>query len=167
SAPLLNHDILHLLRELKSDHIIRAHAPRNASERKAMRQLHPPQNNPDHQAQSIEHVSTTQGTAVQYLSVDYQPTRMQTQEGIQRLTRGLAPFRLTKAERLQIVNLTTVEPIVEELEDRRSERMEEVLGFVRSSLSAPTAPPTGLSAPVPLEIIAETRLEDHGADGLG
>jgi RNA polymerase Rpb4 len=37
--------------------------------------------------------------------------RLQTAQGIQRLTKNLAPFDLTKAEKLQIVNLTPVEPV--------------------------------------------------------
>jgi hypothetical protein len=108
--------------------------------------------------------------AIQYLSADYQPTRVQTAQGIQRLTKSLASFDLTKAEKLQIVNLTPVEPvelyvvrssplfpqprsligilfpgqIVEELEDRLGNCMEEVLGLVRSSLTAP--PPLAAAA---------------------
>jgi hypothetical protein len=49
--------------------------------------------------------------AIQYLSAEYQPTRVQTAQGIQRLTKNLAAFGLTKAEKLQIVNLTPVEPV--------------------------------------------------------
>ena len=49
--------------------------------------------------------------AIQYLTADYQPTRVQTAQGIQRLTKNLASFGLTKAEKLQIVNLTPVEPV--------------------------------------------------------
>jgi hypothetical protein len=37
--------------------------------------------------------------------------RLQTVQGIQRLTKNLAPFDLTKAEKLQIINLTPVEPV--------------------------------------------------------
>jgi len=49
--------------------------------------------------------------AIQYLTADYQPTRVQTAQGIQRLTKDLAPFGLTKAEKLQVVNLSPVEPV--------------------------------------------------------
>lgn len=49
--------------------------------------------------------------AIQYLTADYQPTRLQTAQGIRRLTENLAPFDLTKAEKLQVVNLTPVEPV--------------------------------------------------------
>ncbi|KAI0258838.1 hypothetical protein BC834DRAFT_974785 [Gloeopeniophorella convolvens] len=109
---------------------------------------------------------------VEYLSADYQPARMQTLEGIQRLTRGLAPFRLTKTEKLQIMDQAPVASvklyvIVEKLEDRLGEQMEEVLGSLWSSLSAPAASTAGTSTHGPSEIIAETRLGDQGADGLG
>jgi hypothetical protein len=119
---------------------------------------------------------------------DYQPTRLQTVQGIQRLTKNLAPFGLTKAEKLQIVNLTSVEPvepyvvrssppplyssfvhislrIVEELEDRLGNCMEEVLGLVWSSLTVPppsSSPATAIEAELalpmqlPLEIVDET-----------
>lgn len=131
--------------------------------------------------------------AIQYLTADYQPTRVQTAQGIQRLTKNLSSFDLTKAEKLQIVNLTPVEPvelyvvrpsgsspqlarsfffseqIVEELEDRLGNSMEEVLSVVRSSLTAPpplsaaaaTASTTGAelapsAQPRALEIVDET-----------
>ena len=125
---------------------------------------------------------------------------MQTAQGIQHLTKNLAPFGLTKAEKLQIVNLTPVEPvelyvvratpplstppsslspfvpipqIVEELEDRLGNCMEEVLGVVRASLTAPP-PSTSLTAGVeaelalaaqpPLEIVEETPVDDMDLD---
>jgi hypothetical protein len=104
------------------------------------------------------------------------------------LTRALAPFELTKAEKLQVVNLAPTEPvelygvsnflstsflyiflakplififthwnfrgqrwrcpqIVEELEDRLGERMEDVLDVVRDTLlDAPTPLPAAASA---------------------
>jgi hypothetical protein len=43
--------------------------------------------------------------AIQYLSSDYQPTSAQTPETITQLVKSLEPFGLTKAEKLQIVNL--------------------------------------------------------------
>jgi hypothetical protein len=49
--------------------------------------------------------------AIQYLSADFQPTRRQTEEGVAALTRALAPFELTKAEKLQVVNLAPTEPV--------------------------------------------------------
>lgn len=49
--------------------------------------------------------------AIQYLSADYQPTVSQTEAGISQLTRELSPYDLTKAEKLQIVNLAPTEPV--------------------------------------------------------
>ena len=49
--------------------------------------------------------------AIQYLSADYQPTAQQSEAGIAQLTRSLAPYDLTKAEKLQIVNLAPTEPV--------------------------------------------------------
>ncbi|EEB86558.1 hypothetical protein MPER_16445, partial [Moniliophthora perniciosa FA553] len=64
--------------------------------------------------------------AIQYLTADYQPTRSQTPEGIKRLVKDLGEYNLTKAEKLQVVNLAPTQPvelyvIVEELEDRLGE----------------------------------------------
>jgi len=49
--------------------------------------------------------------AIQYLSAEYQPTRRQSDAGIAQLVKDLAPFALTKAEKLQIVNLAPTEPV--------------------------------------------------------
>lgn len=49
--------------------------------------------------------------AIQYLSADYQPTISQTSEGITKLVKDLAPYELTKAEKLQVVNLAPTEPV--------------------------------------------------------
>ena len=49
--------------------------------------------------------------AIQYLSADYQPTISQTPAGITKLVKELAPIELTKAEKLQVVNLAPTEPV--------------------------------------------------------
>ena len=49
--------------------------------------------------------------AIQYLSADYQPTSSQSEAGVIQLTKSLAPYDLTKAEKLQIVNLAPTEPV--------------------------------------------------------
>lgn len=59
--------------------------------------------------------------------------------------KDIEPYGFTKAEKLQIVNLAPTEPvelyvIVEELEDRLGERMEEVLSHVRASLDPNALP---------------------------
>ena len=96
--------------------------------------------------------------AIQYLSADYQPTASHSAAAITQLTRNLAAYDLTKAEKLQIVNLAPVEPvelyvvgcwlsgshytavpdflqIVEELEDRFGEQIDDMLSTVRASLA--------------------------------
>lgn len=87
----------------------------------------------------------------------------QTPAGITKLVKDLAPFELTKAEKLQVVNLAPTEPvelyvvrlylyrfhfeminirqIVEELEDRLGDRMDDILTAVRASLDAPPPGP--------------------------
>ena len=49
--------------------------------------------------------------AIQYLSADYQPTHMQSEAGIAQLTKSLGAYELTKAEKLQIVNLAPTEAV--------------------------------------------------------
>ena len=49
--------------------------------------------------------------AIQYLSADYQPTISQTSAGITKLVEDLASFELTRAEKLQVVNLAPTEPV--------------------------------------------------------
>jgi RNA polymerase Rpb4 len=49
--------------------------------------------------------------AIQYLSADFQPTSSQSEAGISKLIQDLAPYELTKAEKLQVVNLAPTEPV--------------------------------------------------------
>jgi len=49
--------------------------------------------------------------AIQYLTEDYLPTRKQSPEGIVNLTKTLSPYELTKAEKLQVVNLAPTLPV--------------------------------------------------------
>ncbi|KAJ3560818.1 hypothetical protein NP233_g10584 [Leucocoprinus birnbaumii] len=87
-----------------------------------------------------ENIRTIQVEAIQYLTADYLPTTSQTPTGISQLVKDLAPYELTKAEKLQIVNLAPTAPvelyvIVEELEDRLGESMDSILSTVQASLS--------------------------------
>lgn len=52
---------------------------------------------------------TTQ--AISYLSAPYLPTPTQTDASVAKLTKALAPYALTKAEKLQVVNLAPTEPV--------------------------------------------------------
>jgi RNA polymerase Rpb4 len=51
------------------------------------------------------------GQAIQYLSAEFQPTAAQTPDAITQLIKDLAPYDLTKAEKLQVVNLAPTEPV--------------------------------------------------------
>lgn len=59
----------------------------------------------------IHRLTNSHPQAIQYLSADYQPAVSQTEAGIAQLTKSLAAFDLTKAEKLQIVNLAPTEPV--------------------------------------------------------
>jgi len=148
SALLSNHEVLTLLRELDSDHIARTKtAIRIKKEEDSSGHVgHDPTTD-----DVSENLRTVEVEAIQYLSAEYQPTLSQTPAGITKLVKDLASFELTKAEKLQVVNLAPTEPvelyvIVEELEDRLGDRMDDILTVVKASLNAP--PPTAaLPAP--------------------
>ncbi|GBE85097.1 HRDC-like protein [Sparassis latifolia] len=141
AALLSNYEVLTLLRELESDHLARTKtALRIKKEEEAAGNLATKTQAPVEEI--CENLRTIEVEAIQYLSADYQPTSSQTDAGIVQLTRALSTYELTKAEKLQIVNLAPTEPvelyvIVEELEDRFEDKMEEMLGKVRSSLTEP------------------------------
>ncbi|KAI0258833.1 hypothetical protein BC834DRAFT_974781 [Gloeopeniophorella convolvens] len=97
---------------------------------------------------------TVEIEAIQSFSVDYQPTRMQTPEGLQIVTLAPAEF----------VELYVS---VGKLEDRAGGRMEGAHDAVRSSFSAPAVSSTGPSAPALFEIAPSTPLEDYGTDRMG
>ncbi|KAF8061611.1 HRDC-like protein [Lyophyllum atratum] len=148
SALLSNYEVLSLLRELESDHLARAKtAVRVKKEEEAAG--HPPRPTGDGAVfgEPSENLRTVEIEAIQYLSADYLPTTRQSPEGITRLVKALASYDLTKAEKLQIVNLAPTLPvelyvIVEELEDRLGDRMEEILTHVQSNLSSTSHLPT-------------------------
>lgn len=150
SALLSNYEVLTLLRELESDHLAKARtALRIKKEEEASGS---PVKHHVVQEEVCENLRTIEVEAIQYLSADYQPTGSQTEDGIVKLTKNLAAYDLTKAEKLQIVNLAPTEPvelyvIVEELEDRFGDRIEEMLETVRSSLTGPAGAQGATSAP--------------------
>jgi hypothetical protein len=49
--------------------------------------------------------------AISYLSGNYLPNISQKEEAITKLVKDLAPYDLTKAEKLQIVNLAPIRPV--------------------------------------------------------
>jgi len=115
--------------------------------------------------EASENLRTVQVEAISYLSGSYLPNISQKEEGITKLVKDLAPYDLTKAEKLQIVNLAPTLPvelyvIVEELEDRFGDQIDEILGLVQQSLTQ--SKPNGISGALSQQglgsIIVE---EDH------
>jgi len=153
SALLSNYEVLSLLRELDSEHLartktaIRIKKEEDSSGEVTGRVGYDPTTD-----DVSENLRTIEVEAIQYLSADYQPTITQTSHGITKLVKNLALFELTKAEKLQVVNLAPTEPvelyvIVEELEDRLGDRMDDILTAVRASIdenaSIPSDPTLG------------------------
>ncbi|OJT12972.1 DNA-directed RNA polymerase III subunit RPC9 [Trametes pubescens] len=137
SALLSNYEVLSLLKELESNHLARTKTAHRIKKEEEAAGL-PPKHQP-HTDDVSENLRTVEVEAISYLSADYQPSVSQTAEGITQLTRTLGQWDLTKAEKLQIVNLAPTEPvelyvIVEELEDRYGDQMEDILTAVKTSL---------------------------------
>ncbi|KAK1219846.1 hypothetical protein PQX77_017423 [Marasmius sp. AFHP31] len=148
SALLSNFEVLNLLRELENEHIART---KTALRVKKEEEDPSAQSSKRVEAVTPENLRTIQVEAIQYLSADYQPTRSQTTEGVRKLTKDLRQYDLTKAEKLQVVNLAPTTPvelyvIVEELEDRLGDNMNSVLEHVQTSLSEPISRPVDNSA---------------------
>ncbi|KAI0642947.1 HRDC-like protein [Trametes meyenii] len=140
SALLSNYEVLALLKELENDHLARTKTAIRIKKEEEAAGLPPKQPADD----ISENLRTVEVEAIQYLSADYQPTAAQSEREIATLTRTLGQWDLTKTEKLQIVNLAPTEAvelyvIVEELEDRFGEKMDDILAAVKSSLSEPAA----------------------------
>ncbi|KAA1473839.1 hypothetical protein DENSPDRAFT_882331 [Dentipellis sp. KUC8613] len=150
---LSNYEVLTLLRDLENDYIVKSKTSvRIKKEEDAAGPSAPKAYDPLEDIS--ENLRTMEVEAIQYLSAEYQPTRAQTPAGITTLVKSLAPYGLNKSEKLQIVNLAPTEPvelyvIVEELEDRLGEKLEEVLTSVRSSLAEESV------AVQPVAVVAE------------
>ncbi|KIK06229.1 hypothetical protein K443DRAFT_674514 [Laccaria amethystina LaAM-08-1] len=146
-ALLSNFEVFTLLQELESDHLTRTKlAQRIKKEEEASGTVHGSSTlaNINAHLEATENLRTIEVEAIGYLSADYLPTSSQSAEGITKLVKDLVPYELTKAEKLQMVNLAptlAVElyVIVEELEDRLGDRMEEILTHVRSSTATSAA----------------------------
>ncbi|KAG1885223.1 hypothetical protein F4604DRAFT_1878604 [Suillus subluteus] len=152
SALLSNFEVLNLLRELDAEHIARTKtAIRVKKEGEATGK-----NSHDTQTEEIsENLRTVELEAIQYLSADYQPTLHQSGRG-----------RHAARACLQIVNLAPAEPvelyvIVEELEDRLGDRMNDLLVAVSKSLheSAPGHPNATMAVPEDKGTLGEDAVE--------
>ncbi|TFK27671.1 hypothetical protein FA15DRAFT_613497 [Coprinopsis marcescibilis] len=139
AALLSNFEVLSLLQDLESDHIFRTKALQKLKkEQEASGESIP--GNTGSVLETSENLRTIEVEAIQCLTAEHLPTIRQTTESITNLVKKLEPFDLTKAEKLQIVNLmptTAVElyVIVEELEDRFGERMDELLQSIQDIAS--------------------------------
>ncbi|KAF5360461.1 hypothetical protein D9756_004951 [Leucocoprinus leucothites] len=158
SSLLSNYEVLTLLQELESTHLQRSKAAVRIKKEEEAAGAPPTHTNPI--PDISENIRTIQVEAIQYLTSDHLPTASQTPNGISQLVKDLSPYDLTKAEKLQIVNLTPTTPvelyvvrpylaclttlilmftlttkIVEELEDRLGDSMDSILTTVETSLS--------------------------------
>ncbi|KLO16188.1 hypothetical protein SCHPADRAFT_225279 [Schizopora paradoxa] len=156
SALLSNYEVLSLLRELEANQLaqtkIALRVKKEEDERMAAaalskgkgkeKEVAPPSTVLQHPIEEVsENLRTVEFEAIQYLSADYQPTSRQSDAAIAKLVKKLAQYDLTKAEKLQIVNLAPTQAvelyvIVEEIEDRMGDHMDDVLQLVRESLTA-------------------------------
>ncbi|CAG8714539.1 10848_t:CDS:2, partial [Acaulospora colombiana] len=87
-----------------------------------------------------ENVRTIQVELLQYLSGEHLPTSRQSEESVAHLTKGLRGYGLTKAEKLQIINLCPqsvldLYVIVEEMEARIENKSNQILALVQDKLS--------------------------------
>jgi len=154
AALLSNLEVLHLLRQLEAGHLA---SQKSALKIKKEGEQAGSQNpkNPAQDDQVSENLRTIEVEAIQYLTASYQPSLSLSEAGVEKLVKSLAPFGLTKAEKLQIVNLVPTEPvelytIVEELEERLGDQMDTVLNIVRNSISTDGVPvelPTNFTPP--------------------
>ncbi|KAF8574225.1 hypothetical protein K439DRAFT_1624487 [Ramaria rubella] len=142
AALLSNFEVLSLLRELESEQLAETRSALAVKKERAENGLVDLSTLPNQPPtpEVCENLRTVEFEAIAHLSASYQPAIRQTAEGIQKLTKALAPYALTKGEKLQVVNLAPTEPvelyvIVEELEDRLNEQMDDILALVRDSLS--------------------------------
>ncbi|KAG2051622.1 hypothetical protein BDR06DRAFT_958902 [Suillus hirtellus] len=161
SALLSNFEVLNLLRELDAEHIART---KTAIRVKKEEEAAGKNSHDTHTEEISENLRTVELEAIQYLSADYQPSLHQSDASITQLVGGLQSFGLSKAEKLQIVNLAPTEPvelyvIVEELEDRLGNQMEDLLAAVSKSLNE--RPPEHPNGTVVVPEVKQTH--DEGA----
>lgn len=127
SALLSNFEVRNLLLELENDYISRSKTAIRIKKEEEMNG-EPPRPNGSSVVEISENLRTievevrkrlgqlhrkaqTYPQAIQYLSADFQPTASQTEEGIAQLVKGLSTYDLTKAEKLQVVNLAPTVPV--------------------------------------------------------
>jgi len=157
AALLSNYEVLTLLNQLESNHLLQA-----KSVVRVKREEEITGQTDNTFIEPSENLRTVEIEAIQYLSSDYLSTCRESPQGIKQLVKDLEPYNLSKAEKLQIVNLAPTQPvelyvIVEELEDRLGNRMSEILKLVQSRLSSA---PSSLYVDAPSIYPSEQRV-DH------
>ncbi|KDQ25490.1 hypothetical protein PLEOSDRAFT_1094008 [Pleurotus ostreatus PC15] len=141
AALLSNYEVLTLLRELEIDHLTRAKTALKVKKEEGGSNLNAGAGKDVRDVDVSENLRTMEVEAIQYFASDIQPAPYQTPEGIRQLLRSLAPYNLTKAEKLQIVNIApqsmpVLWAIIEEMEDRMTvDQMQEIIGLVQNSLT--------------------------------
>lgn len=113
-----NFEVLGLLRELEADHLTRSkialdvkneEVPGNPTGGQGIIEVSENLRTIEVEVRMYEFSSSallrTTIQAIQYLSADYQPTNQQSTNGIAHLLKDLRNYELTKAEKLQVVNL--------------------------------------------------------------
>ncbi|EAU86205.1 hypothetical protein CC1G_03416 [Coprinopsis cinerea okayama7 len=145
AALLSNYEVLSLLKELEEDHIARTKKIQKIKKDEEAAGTSIP-GNIGSVLETSENLRTIEVEAIQYLSSDYLPTSTQTEESITNLVKKLEPYDLTKAEKLQIVNLVPTAAvelyvIVEELEDRFGDQMDALLATIQEIAEATQGAP--------------------------
>ncbi|KAG9227793.1 hypothetical protein CCMSSC00406_0000561 [Pleurotus cornucopiae] len=141
AALLSNYEVLTLLRELEIDHLTRAKTALKVKKEEGGSNLNAGAGKDVRDVDVSENLRTMEVEAIQYFASDIQPAPYQTPEGIRQLLRSLAPYNLTKAEKLQIVNIApqsmpVLWAIIEEMEDRMTvDQMQEIIRLVQNSLT--------------------------------
>ncbi|KAF9499099.1 hypothetical protein BDN71DRAFT_274802 [Pleurotus eryngii] len=141
AALLSNFEVLTLLRELENDHLTRAKTALKVKKEEVASNLNAGAGKDVLDVEVSENLRTMEVEAIQYFGSDIQPAPYQTPEGIRQLLRSLVPYNLTKAEKLQIVNIApqsmpVLWAIIEEMEDRMTiNQMQEIIGLVQNSLT--------------------------------
>ncbi|KAH6912584.1 RNA polymerase Rpb4-domain-containing protein [Coprinopsis sp. MPI-PUGE-AT-0042] len=174
AALLSNYEVLSLLKELEADHLARSKTlQRIKKEDEAVGKTSIP-GNTGSVLETSENLRTIEVEAIQYLTFDYLPIKNGTPESITKLVKALEPYDLTKAEKLQIVNLvptTAVElyVIVEELEDRFGDRMDDLLQAIQDasgSLSVSANPIVNGTGGHPDPSLVDTAWNEKPADAF-
>ncbi|KDQ06958.1 hypothetical protein BOTBODRAFT_70673 [Botryobasidium botryosum FD-172 SS1] len=137
AAMLSNYEVLTLLSELEAERIANDKAAMAAKEAAG------PEHNPSPAAPVDTNWRTVEYETLKWLKAPKMATTQQDKNSIARLAKDLRRYDLTKAEKLQIINLMPVDqaalyPIIEDFEDRFDiSILEEINRCVQNAMIAP------------------------------